>query len=258
VTPFSAFQLGVRWFCPALFRGVRGTLTEVPGGLHETVIIPSDRRDSIEFFWLCCGVMRQFPTIIGWETTSIAFDHSDHRADYRILLVRNRELESCERWTRSHANLDGDLEELAGLDFPGNGAMPIDLVPARAAASIVDRLRELLHEDQSWNTLSADRAASRLALSERSLSRRLAADGTTFRAVRDEVRREIATHRVLRGDGIAEVADALGFGDATAFSRAFRRWTGRSPGAYRRMTEPERLGRRSQESGVSGTGAQTR
>jgi len=72
--------------------------------------------------------------------------------------------------------------------------------------------------------------------SVRTLCRRLAAEGTTFQAIKDEVRRDIAIQRLTRTtDAIAAIAFEIGFENPTAFHRAFRQWTGSTPKAYRTM-----------------------
>lgn len=77
-------------------------------------------------------------------------------------------------------------------------------------------------------------AAQRLRVSRRTLQRRLQDDGTTFEAILDDVRRALALeHVATRATPLAEVAFLLGFGDVSAFHRAFRRWTGGSPGGFR-------------------------
>ncbi|MCC6849231.1 MAG: AraC family transcriptional regulator [Deltaproteobacteria bacterium] len=82
---------------------------------------------------------------------------------------------------------------------------------------------------------SPETVAKRLALSHRTLQRRLGDEGTSFRALRDETRRERALQRLTDpGATIAIVADEMGFADVGAFHKAFRRWTGTSPHAYRR------------------------
>lgn len=80
-----------------------------------------------------------------------------------------------------------------------------------------------------------DDVARALGLSPRTLKRRLAAEETTFGRVREGHLRERAT-LLLRGEahGIEEIAARLGYSDAANFSRAFRRWTGQPPGAWRR------------------------
>ena len=67
------------------------------------------------------------------------------------------------------------------------------------------------------------------------LQRRLAADGTSFQALKDELRRDLAIVRLHTGTlPLAALADELGFADSAAFQRAFKNWTGSAPGAYRR------------------------
>lgn len=81
-----------------------------------------------------------------------------------------------------------------------------------------------------------DAVARQLNYSVRTLCRRLEAEGTTFQAIKDEVRRDMAIQRLTHSaDAIAEIAYDVGFDDPTAFHRAFRHWTGSTPAAYRNM-----------------------
>ena len=76
--------------------------------------------------------------------------------------------------------------------------------------------------------------ARALATSDRSLQRRLQEEGTSFREVVDEARRELAVGYL--GDrrmAVSEVAYLLGYAEAGAFTRAFKRWTGKTPGEMR-------------------------
>jgi AraC-like DNA-binding protein len=75
-----------------------------------------------------------------------------------------------------------------------------------------------------------DQIAVKLGLSRISLYRRLKAEGTTFERVLDDLRHKLALH-CLDGKGVSvnEVAYLVGFADPAAFSRAFKRWTGKSP-----------------------------
>jgi AraC-like DNA-binding protein len=80
-----------------------------------------------------------------------------------------------------------------------------------------------------------ERIASSLHTSPRTLHRRLEALGLRFRDLRDDTRRRIAEqHLADPGLGIAEVALLLGYSEQSAFTRAFGRWTGRSPRAFRK------------------------
>ncbi|GAB3628005.1 AraC family transcriptional regulator [Pandoraea terrae] len=78
--------------------------------------------------------------------------------------------------------------------------------------------------------------AREMHYSVRTLCRRLSAEGTTFQAIKDELRRDIAIQRLTRSaDAIGTIAYDVGFDDPTAFHRAFRHWTGSTPQAYRKM-----------------------
>ncbi|MEU8889120.1 AraC family transcriptional regulator [Streptomyces sp. NPDC048442] len=76
--------------------------------------------------------------------------------------------------------------------------------------------------------------AARLAVSPATLRRRLDRENTSFQQLKDAVRRDAAIAGLAEGrEPIAELAARLGFSEDTSFHRAFRRWTGTTPGAYR-------------------------
>ncbi|MFH8748665.1 AraC family transcriptional regulator [Streptomyces rimosus] len=80
----------------------------------------------------------------------------------------------------------------------------------------------------------AAEVAARLAVSPATLRRRLQAEGTSYQRLKDAVRRDAAISALAAGrEPIAALAARLGFSEDTAFHRAFRRWTGTTPGAYR-------------------------
>jgi AraC-like DNA-binding protein len=80
-------------------------------------------------------------------------------------------------------------------------------------------------------TASFAPSSAQLHVDPRTLRRHLDAEGTSFRALSDEVRSTIAIE-LLTGAGmtIEESAARLGYHDAARFTRAFKRWTGRTPG----------------------------
>ncbi len=77
--------------------------------------------------------------------------------------------------------------------------------------------------------------ADRLGLTERTLIRRLESENSSFRGLVDQVRQTLAQDWLRRTDmPISRIAELLGYRDPANFGRAFRRWTGVSPGAMRR------------------------
>jgi AraC-like DNA-binding protein len=76
--------------------------------------------------------------------------------------------------------------------------------------------------------------ARKLAMSTRTLARRLASQGTSFEEVVDELRRTLALQYMKTpGISLSQVAWLLGYEGATSFNHAFKRWTGRPPSAAR-------------------------
>jgi len=81
---------------------------------------------------------------------------------------------------------------------------------------------------------AADAVASEWGVSAVTLRRKLAAEGTSWQRVVDEMRHALALRLLSdRSRSIEQVAASLGFGDARSLHRAFRKWTGVSPGAHR-------------------------
>jgi AraC-like DNA-binding protein len=80
----------------------------------------------------------------------------------------------------------------------------------------------------------ADQVARRLAVSLRTLHRRLAEEGTSHGELVDEVRREQAMlHLASNRFSIGEIAFLLGFAHPNGFHKAFKRWTRMTPAQYR-------------------------
>jgi AraC-like DNA-binding protein len=98
------------------------------------------------------------------------------------------------------------------------------------AESIAERVRAALIELLPAGDGTATGVARRLALSNRTLQRRLAAERTTFQAVLVKTRNALAQSYLKRPDvSIAEIALLLGYDEPSSFYRAFRRWSGVTP-----------------------------
>lgn len=111
--------------------------------------------------------------------------------------------------------------------------------PTVASAGTQDQVRRLVAKALGGRQPSVEEIADRLAMSPQTLRRRLATDGTSVRRIRDELLRDAAvTALVGGGEPVADIAARLGFSEPSAFTRAFRRWTGSPPRAYRSREEP--------------------
>ncbi len=96
-------------------------------------------------------------------------------------------------------------------------------------AQVKRALRTALRGDDA----SIDSVAKQLGMTSRSLQRRLRDEATSFNAVREQTRRELATRYLDEKLSIAEVSFLLGFSEPSAFFRAYKRWTGETPRATR-------------------------
>jgi AraC-like DNA-binding protein len=99
--------------------------------------------------------------------------------------------------------------------------------------SLSSRLRRLLSRDSArWPDLES--VAAHLHSSPQTLRRHLREEGTSFQALKDQLRRDIAIYHLGRADlSLQQIAEQLGFSEPSAFHRAFKKWTGLTPGAYR-------------------------
>jgi AraC-like DNA-binding protein len=108
------------------------------------------------------------------------------------------------------------------------------MVPATKYANVVlkdlpspqlhcDQIRKLLHTELAQGRSDARNVARKLRMSVRTLGRRLEEEGTTYKLLLDEVRKDLAYSHLVRLDlSIPDVAYLLGFSDVTAFHRARR------------------------------------
>lgn len=149
------------------------------------------------------------PLVFGAERPAVVFDAALLRSP-----VMRTEEELDEFIARSPAGL---------LSRPAYGA------------TVVDQVRRIVEQGVGAAWVTADEVAGRLAMSPQTLRRRLAAEGTSLRQIRDGVLRDVAVTALVQGDEtLASLAQRLGFSEPSAFTRAFVRWTGSPPSAYRR------------------------
>ena len=106
----------------------------------------------------------------------------------------------------------------------------MDRIPASTTAAI----KSLVSIDLPTGMPSFAAVASMLYMSESSLRRRLQAENTSYQAIKDEVRCEVAIDKLLNEDArVADLAEFLGFTEASSFVRSFKSWTGYTPKCYK-------------------------
>lgn len=111
----------------------------------------------------------------------------------------------------------------------------VQLGRSYAPLSVIGRLRALLVELLPTGDFSLETLASHLAMSPRTLQRKLAAEEESFSQVLETMRMELADHHLRSTDAsIMDIALTLGFSQASAFSHAFRQARGISPADFRK------------------------
>ncbi|MEP0203111.1 MAG: AraC family transcriptional regulator ligand-binding domain-containing protein [Halioglobus sp.] len=149
------------------------------------------------------------PVSFGWPTSSIELP--------KHWLDRPSPYYQQEVWQQSQLALEARLREYGGLS--GHGFSGYVLSCLRASQLPLPNLALI---------------AQRLNVSSRTLNRRLKDEGTSFRELRNNVLCEWAIRYLSESDvSVEAIATALGYDDASNFRRAFKKWTGDSPGCYR-------------------------
>ena len=111
------------------------------------------------------------------------------------------------------------------------------LATATRPRGAAERVRELITQlvESGGSVPTRAEVARTLRVTPRTLSRWLEADGKTYSDVVDEFRAFQAARSLQRERSLRDTAELLGFRDQSSFTRAFRRWTGMTPGQYRRL-----------------------
>ncbi len=159
-------------------------------------------------------------------------DTSEHQRVFRAPL----------RFDRDHSALVWPRQTL-DLLMLGADAMLQPIVEGQVRAllqqlpggeSATDAVRRSLAQELCDGEPTLERVAARLHMSARTLHRRLEDEGVTFRRVLADARRELAERHLSDSRlAVGEIAFLLGFSEPSAFRRAFKRWTGQQPAAFR-------------------------
>jgi AraC-like DNA-binding protein len=175
-------------------------------------------------------------TMLAPAWVELPFDSGDDEAEYRRVLGAP---------TRPGPPRTAVVLEQRQLMLPAIGADPdlfdiLDQVCRERLGALSDsrdarvRAEAVILELLPFGTPSLDRVARRLGTSSRSLGRRLAEEGTSFKELVDGLRRELARRYLEQGAYRPKsIAALLGYKDLSAFHHAFRRWTGTTPAQFR-------------------------
>lgn len=183
----------------SIIRVALGDRSFAPRSLALARPRPEGLEDRYERFFRC-------PVEFGTSATIFTFSRED--LQLRLLSANPELLALYERLTEEY------LEKIDRADFPG-------------------RVRQELIKLLPTGVSGKDQVAQALNISTRTLYNKLEATGTTYREVLDETRQDLAEQYIRDNLPIYEIAYLIGFSDTANFSRAFKKWTGRSPMEFR-------------------------
>lgn len=207
--------------------------------LPAPALLPRTVSEYIVAAWLL--TTRQ-ATGVNWVPLQVRFSHpvpentSEHQrifacrvefSHFRNELMFSRDLLDMPL-VKADPTLQAILESqvVAALEKLPNGEAITDAVRRHVAGELRNGEPRIEH------------IGTRMHMSARTLHRRLEDEGTSFRQVLAEVRRELAArHLTERRLAIGEIAFLLGFSEPSAFHRAFKRWTGHAPHTYRDLAQ---------------------
>jgi len=108
------------------------------------------------------------------------------------------------------------------------------LVTYRDHSSYTERVKRMVRKDLSDPALSFEQVSRALKMTPQTLRRKLMAEGQGFQDIKNDMRRDVAIELLSDPDvKMSEIANRLGFSELATFHRAFREWTGMTPGNFR-------------------------
>jgi AraC-like DNA-binding protein len=205
--------------------------------LHNPFDSEEPSRLYLEFIFLAIQSRLRFTTGVDWRPKEVHFIHPPppHCPDYhqafhcpvRFNEAMNRMLLNDRLLDIPHLQADPLLCEM--LDH--HAQRLLKQLPAEGDF-LVD-LRSALCEGLNRGDVRLKTTAKKLALSYRSLQRKLKEQGTSYQEALDRLRRELAVDLLTEQQiEIEEISHFLGFSEPSSFYRAFRRWTGKTPQEY--------------------------
>ena len=171
------------------------------------------------------------------SAVDFAFDKPADAEDYEVLFqapVRFNQAQNALHIAAQHLDVPIVQTEESLAGFLKTAPYQL-LVMVDNDNSLASQVRAIIGRDFSLEMPSAESVADSLNMSVTTLRRRLQKEDTSYQKIKDECRREAATNYLSYGElSNNEIAELMGFDDSSAFFRSFKKWTGMTPGDYRR------------------------
>jgi len=207
--------------------------------IHNRIADPAGRRFADETFLVmvhglaCWLIGRRIPL----RAAEFGFARPAHAAEYTLMFSEHLRFDAAATALRFDARLLAApvVQDAAALTRFLRDAPQSVFLKYKNPDSWTARLRRRLRGcvgQEVWPTL--EELARELHVAPTTLRRRLEAEGSSYQRIKDQLRLDLAIDQLSRTDRAgADIGLQLGFGDASAFYRAFKRWSGVQPGEYR-------------------------
>jgi AraC-like DNA-binding protein len=241
----QALDRSLRFFS-LILDDISGTLmrdaSEARIVLHERVAGAGQRVFAHELLLMllygvsCWLVGRRIPIL----RTEFSYDEPAHSAEYRLMYCTDLQFNrpnTAIAFEAGHLDLPVVQNERSIKEFLRTAPESI-LLKYKNRSSLSARVRRRLRQFEPGEVPDFERLAGELNLTPATMRRRLHEEGTTYQSIKDQLRRDLAIGYLSHTDrSVMEIALELGFSERSAFHRAFRKWTGASPGEFRRTLQ---------------------
>ncbi len=230
-----------------IFASVERDGTEAKLVLHERMAGASQRVFAHELLLMllygvsCWLVGRRIPIL----RAEFSYAEPAHSAEYKLMYSADL------RFTQPHTLIAFDVgyldlpvvqDERSIKDFLRSAPENI-LLKYKNGSSLAARVRRRLRQCSPGEVPGFDELAGELRMTPATLRRRLREEGASYQSIKDQLRRDLAIGYLSHSSrSVMDIALELGFSERSAFHRAFRKWTGASPGEFRRNMHGEHNG----------------
>lgn len=184
----------------------------------------------------CWLVGRRIPIL----RTEFSYPEPAHSAEYRLMYCADLRFDrpnTLLAFDASYLDLPVVQNERSAKEFLRTAPESI-LVKYKNGSSLTARVRRRLRQFLPGAVPDFEELAQELGMTPATMRRRLHEEGESYQSIKDQLRRDLAISYLSHTRrSVMDIAVELGFSERSAFHRAFRKWTGASPGEFRRTLQ---------------------
>jgi len=184
----------------------------------------------------CWLVGRRIPIL----RTEFSYAEPAHSAEYRLMYcadLRFNRPHTLLAFEASYLDLPVVQNERSAKEFLRTAPESI-LLKYKNGSSLTARVRRRLRQFLPGTVPDFEELAQQMSITPATMRRRLHEEGESYQSIKDQLRRDLAISYLSHSRrSVMDIALELGFSERSAFHRAFRKWTGASPGEFRRTLQ---------------------